>query len=63
MNLICPLINVVVTILLAGIGVLQSIRSRKRSKLYAMYNTAGSCALLIGALFGLCAGSKEIILM
>ena len=63
MKLICPLINVIVTILLVVMGGLQSIRSRKRSKLYAMYNTAGFCALLIGALFGLCTGSKEIILM
>lgn len=63
MKLICPLINVIVTILLVVMGVLQSMRSRKRSKLYAMYNTACCSALLVGALFGLCTGSKDIILM
>ena len=63
MKLFCPLINVVITILLVGIAVLQSLRSRKRTKLYAMYNTAGNGALLVGALFGLCTGSKDIILM
>lgn len=63
MKLVCPLINVVVTVLLVCIAVLQSVRSRKRSKLYALYNAACYSALLVGALFGLCTGSKDIILM
>lgn len=63
MKLICPLINVIVTILLMVIAVMQSLRSRKRSKLYAMYHAAACGALFVGALFGLCTGSKEIVLM
>lgn len=63
MKLICPVFNVAAAALMCLFSVLQIRRAKKRSLYYAMQGGVRNAALLVGALFGLCTGAKDLILM
>ncbi len=63
MTLFCPLVNIIVDLLLMGFFFLQMRASRKNARYTAMLAMGLALALLIGALFGLCTGARDIIIM